>query len=101
MLPAVEIENRRPAVVPAVATSWMRSRTETGATIAKSTLGIPNSAIAASTGSARGPGSQRTIASSTGSSMIGISSTATAPSPITDSSSQSAGKRSASRPPAQ
>jgi hypothetical protein len=101
ILPAVETANSRPAVLPTVASSLARRRTAIGVAVARITLGMPNSAIAAKSGFRRGPGSQRTIASSTASSMTGTSSVAPAPIARTTSSSCGAGMRSASAPPVQ
>ena len=80
MLPHVETENSRPAVRPSTARSGARSRTAIGVTAASSTLGGPKSRIIATTGSARGPGSQSTTNESTRPWTTGTSSTATAPS---------------------
>ncbi len=99
--PAVEMANSRPAVWPSVASELAQSRTAIGATPASTRLGGPKSTIAAKSGSSRGPGSQRTIVSSTGPSMIGIASTKSAPSPITAASRLGRGQRSASQPPTQ
>jgi hypothetical protein len=57
--------------------------------------------IAARRGSARGPGSQLTIHSSTGSSMNGIAKTAAPPSRSTATTSEARGRRSTTTPPSQ
>ena len=56
MLPAVEIENRRPAVRPSRSSDRAASRTAIGETEASTTLIGPNSTTAATSGSRRGPG---------------------------------------------
>jgi hypothetical protein len=99
--PAVEIANSRPAVWPSVVSERARRRTAIGATPARTRLGAPKSAIAASSGLRRGPGSHSTIASNTGSSSTGIPSTNRDPRPITPASRLGVGSRSASQPPAQ
>ncbi len=101
MLPAVEIAYRRPAVRPAVSTERTARRIAIGETDASTTLAGPKRMIAVTSGLARGPGSHSTTHSSTGSSMIGTSSTRSAPSVIAPSSSCVAGRRSASVPPSQ
>ena len=75
-------------MLPTLATERACRRIATGETIAKRTLGAANNAIAARSGSALGPGSQSTIACSTGSSTSGIASTETAPAPIAANSSK-------------
>jgi hypothetical protein len=101
MLPAVEIEKRRPAVRPRCASDLARKRTAIGVTPARRMLGAPKRTTAASSGSRRGPGSQLTTASSTGSSTNGTASTAAAARLITARRSRVAGSRSARAPPAQ
>ncbi len=101
MLPAVEMEKRRPAVRPTRVSDWARRRTAIGVTPAMRTLGRPKSAIAAISGFSRGPGSQDTTASSTGSSMIGMRRIVSAARAMTPSRSPVAGSRSASAPPSQ
>jgi hypothetical protein len=99
--PAVEIENSRPAVRPTVVTDRASSRTTIGVTPARITLAGPKRITAATSGSARGPGSQRTTKSRTGPSSSGTASTAAPPSSSTTTTSAGRGERSASAPPSQ
>ena len=101
MLPAVDTEKRRPAVRPTRASDCARRRTAIGVTPAMSTLGTPKRTIEAISGFNRGPGSQDTTASSTGSSSSGIARIESAARAMTPSSRPVAGKRSASAPPSQ
>ena len=101
MLPAVEIEKRRPATVPRRSSERAARRTAIGETDASTTLIGPKRMIAATSGSSRGPGSQETTCSSTHSSTTGIASTSAAPSAIAPTKRYGDGHRSASAPPAQ
>ena len=101
MLPAVEIAKVRPAVRPTRGSARTCRRTAIGPTAESSTLIGPNRSTAQSTGSSRGPGSQRSTHSITGRSRSGIASTATAPAATTAASVTAVGKRSASAPPSQ
>ncbi len=78
--PAVERAKSRPAVRPSVPSERARIRIAMGLTAARMTLGTPKSATDATSGLRRGPGSQATTASSSGSSRSGIASTASPPS---------------------
>ena len=101
MLPAVEIENRRPAVRPSRSSELAASRTAIGEADASTMLAGPKRIAAASSGSSRGPGSQSTIHVSTVSSTTGTSATSTAPSESTETSRYGLGIRSATIPPTQ
>ena len=101
MLPAVETEKRRPAVRPSRSSERAASRTAIGVAAASTMLTGANSAIAASSGSRRGPGSQATICSITQASSTGTSSTSSAPSVSVPVRRYGDGKRSESTPPAQ
>ena len=96
MLPAVEIENSRPAVRPRRSIERAASRTAIGETEASTTLIGPKRTIAATSGSSRGPGSHETTCSRTHSSTSGIASTSTAPSAIAPTNRYGDGQRSAS-----
>ena len=91
ILPAVEIANRRPAVRPSRSSERARSRTAIGVTLPRITLGAPKRRIVATSGSARGPGSQLTTRSSAQPSMYGIASTSSEAETSAPSSSRGAG----------
>jgi hypothetical protein len=99
MLPAVESANSCPAVRPIRPSERACRRTAIGVTAARATLAGPKRPRDARSGCSRGPGSRRTIASSTGSSSKGIESTSTPPAPITATRRLGVGNRSARAPP--
>ena len=101
MLPAVEIEKRRPAVRPRRSSELAASLTAVGEAEARTMLAGPKRIAAASSGSRRGPGSQFTIQLSTAPSITGTSATSTAPRVRTEIRRYGLGSLSATIPPAQ